>query len=221
MDIYLTDLENNDRIRFPMLPEEISVQNDNIFQSYTLMALGTVKIPYGEEPTGFMWQGKLPGEARRYAPFVREWTNPHELVRLLEAFRTKGTKLRLLVTETPINHDVYIRRVQGYYSGGYGDYSYTLSFVLGKDLVIQESAARAYGGTAPPPLANTPCNGYVRPEPPRTGTYTVVRGDTLWAIAQRFLGAGRRYPEIHAANRDVIGSDPNRIFPGQILTIPA
>lgn len=50
--------------------------------------------------------------------------------------------------------------------------------------------------------------------------YTVVRGDTLWGIAQRKLGDGRRWREIYAANRAVVGPNPDRIFPGQVLVIP-
>lgn len=51
-------------------------------------------------------------------------------------------------------------------------------------------------------------------------TYMVKSGDTLSGIASRLLGAASRWPEIYNLNRAVIGSDPNRIFPGQVLTIP-
>ena len=50
-------------------------------------------------------------------------------------------------------------------------------------------------------------------------TYTVRSGDTLWKISQTFLGSGARYMEIFNANRGTL-SDPNKIFPGQVLTIP-
>jgi nucleoid-associated protein YgaU len=50
-------------------------------------------------------------------------------------------------------------------------------------------------------------------------TYTIVAGDTLWAIAQRFLGNGARWPEIHEANKDKI-DNPNMIYPGQTIVIP-
>jgi nucleoid-associated protein YgaU len=49
--------------------------------------------------------------------------------------------------------------------------------------------------------------------------YTVVPGDTLSGIAQRFYGDGALFPRIFEANRDQI-SDPNLIFPGQVLRIP-
>jgi len=51
-------------------------------------------------------------------------------------------------------------------------------------------------------------------------TYTVQPGDTLWGIAERFYGAGSRFGPIYAANTGTIGSDPDLILPGQVLTIP-
>lgn len=47
--------------------------------------------------------------------------------------------------------------------------------------------------------------------------YTVVRGDTLWGIAQKFYGNGSRYPEIAKANNI---SNPDLIHAGQKLLIP-
>jgi nucleoid-associated protein YgaU len=53
------------------------------------------------------------------------------------------------------------------------------------------------------------------PEPART--YTVVSGDTLWAIAERFYGEGNKYQVIADASGV---SNPDLIYPGQVLTIP-
>lgn len=53
--------------------------------------------------------------------------------------------------------------------------------------------------------------------PPRT--YTVVKGDTLWGIAQRFYGHGEMWPRIFDANRDKIDR-PELIQPGMVLIIP-
>ncbi|OBH44066.1 LysM peptidoglycan-binding domain-containing protein [Mycobacterium mantenii] len=56
------------------------------------------------------------------------------------------------------------------------------------------------------------------PEPePATRTYTVVSGDTLWAIAERFYGDGNRYQAIADASGI---PNPDLIQPGQVLTIP-
>ena len=50
-------------------------------------------------------------------------------------------------------------------------------------------------------------------------SYTVQPGDTLSAIAKRFLGSANDYMEIFNANRDQL-SDPDKIKPGQVLKIP-
>lgn len=50
--------------------------------------------------------------------------------------------------------------------------------------------------------------------------HTVEKGDTLWAVAQKALGNGARYPEIFEANKPML-SDPDKIYPGQVLRIPA
>ncbi|MBA2446624.1 MAG: LysM peptidoglycan-binding domain-containing protein [Chloroflexi bacterium] len=49
--------------------------------------------------------------------------------------------------------------------------------------------------------------------------YTVKPGDTLSAIAQQWYGNGNLWPRLFEANRDQI-SNPNLIFPGQVLRIP-
>ena len=55
------------------------------------------------------------------------------------------------------------------------------------------------------------------PPPPAPRTYTVVSGDTLFAIAERFYGDGNRYPEIAAASGI---ANPDLIQIGQVVTIP-
>ncbi|QPC41416.1 peptidoglycan-binding protein LysM [Kaustia mangrovi] len=51
--------------------------------------------------------------------------------------------------------------------------------------------------------------------------HTVKKGDTLWAVAEAAYGkgGGPRYTEIFEANRPML-SDPDKIYPGQVLRIP-
>lgn len=50
--------------------------------------------------------------------------------------------------------------------------------------------------------------------------HTVEKGDTLWAVSEKALGEGSRYMEIFEANKPML-SDPDKIYPGQVLRIPA
>lgn len=51
-------------------------------------------------------------------------------------------------------------------------------------------------------------------------SYTVVKGDTLSAIAKAHYGKAGKWQAIFEANRDTI-DDPDRIFPGQVIKLPA
>jgi len=61
----------------------------------------------------------------------------------------------------------------------------------------------------------------------RGGEVVVLRGDSLWSIAARQLPGeatdaeiDRTWHQWYSANAAVLGSDPNLIFPGQILLPP-
>ena len=47
--------------------------------------------------------------------------------------------------------------------------------------------------------------------------YIVKSGDTLWGIAQKY---NTTWQAIYNKNKDIIGDNPNLIYPGQVLTIP-
>lgn len=64
-----------------------------------------------------------------------------------------------------------------------------------------------------------PAPGGPAPVPAAQRTHTVVKGDTLWGIAQKFYGSGPAWPRIFDANRSKI-KNSHWIFPGQVFVIP-
>lgn len=81
-----------------------------------------------------------------------------------------------------------------------------------------------YDGTAEQALTTTVSSG-------GGGTYTVVAGDTLWAIAKKYYGSGTKHSIIYNANSEVIeaaakahgksnSSNGHWIWGGTVLTIP-
>lgn len=55
---------------------------------------------------------------------------------------------------------------------------------------------------------------------PEAQYYEVKSGDTLSKIAKQFYGDANKYPQIFEANRPML-KDPDEIYPGQRLRIPA
>lgn len=92
-------------------------------------------------------------------------------------------------------------------------------------------AGPGYVPTAPPPVHDADRPRLLAPAPrPTSAAHDLVpvrRGDSLWSIAARHLGPGVtdaeiawEWPRWYAANRAVIGDDPDLLTPGQLLRPP-
>jgi len=82
--------------------------------------------------------------------------------------------------------------------------------------------------TTPAPTTPAPTTSARTSSTPSAGTATVQPGDSLWLIAARRLGADATdaqiadyWPQVYAANRRVVGADPDLVRPGQQLRLPA
>ncbi len=220
MDFYLTAPDGS-RIHFPMNPERVTCKTGAKLQTFEVIVLGDIALPRGHVPTRFIWDGILPGELRKDAAYVKAWHSPKEILGELSAWRIKGERLRLLVTEAPINHDVYIDTLDHTWGGGHGDAQYNITLVEARELIIttnEEQQKTQIEISAEVPKA-APAAAK-RPSPPAPKTYTVKSGDTLYGIAKQVFGNGSRWKEIYDVNTGVIGKDPNLIKPGQVLRIP-
>lgn len=60
-------------------------------------------------------------------------------------------------------------------------------------------------------------NESVSQQQPQFITHVVVKGDTLWDIAEKYLGDPFRYPELAELSNI---KDPHWIYPGDIIRIP-
>lgn len=198
-----------------MLPEKISVKLANQFASYNILSLGELRTPGGTALDTISWSGTLPGAKRKGAPYIREWQDPKAVYQWIEKLKAqdgKPVKAQLLITETPINCDVYLSSFTAVPSGGYGDIDYSISLIQAKEIKIRQTGQETTAAQSPAPA---------RTSPPAANTHTVASGDTLWKIAQKYYGNGALYTRIYNANKDVIGSDPRIIRVGQVLTIPS
>lgn len=222
MRIVLTEFDTGNYMTFPMLPEEINVECGTRFASYDIMNIGEIKLPLGEELTRFSWKCTIPGEKRQIknlnnGSFVSPYIivghgDPKKVQEWFSYLRNSGVKCRLLVTETPINHNVYLENYDMTYSGGYGDYECNISFIHAKELnVVTEDIKETESAKAVVSAQQQ------RPDKPQQTSYIVKQGDHLWDIAQSELGNGARYMEIAELNGI---SNPNRISVGQELLLP-
>lgn len=224
--VYITELDTGTRIALPLPPEAVKCKAEGSFITYNIINVGEVKLPSGEKLVKFSWSGRLPGASMRHMRIVSasDWRSPKEIQNIFSTWRNCGKKLRLLVTGTTINHNVYLDSYT-VDNSKLDTVEYSISFSVAKDIMVYTTTELNIENTTQKTTTATTNDRAASSEAatssPQKTTYTVKSGDCLWNIAKKFLGSGSRYTEIYEANKAIIGSNPNLIYPGQVFTIPS
>lgn len=226
VDIYIRERNGNREIRVPWLPEEISYDSGGTtMATYDIMNKGEVAVPTGSGLATISWASEFPGKYRTDDSMMRgAWKAPKIYHNILEDWKKNGTPLTILVTGYPINKDVLLEKYSGKASGGFGDIAYELSFIEDREIVISSTKVKTTTKKAATKTTKRAAK--------KVTTYTIKKGDTLWAIAKKHLGAGSKWKTIYNANKTIIektakkyrkgkGSDNGHwIYPGTKITIP-
>lgn len=194
VDIYIKESDGSRELRIPWLPDKVKCESGGTRMiTFDILDNGDVDVPSGQNLSRFLWSSYFPGEGHKDLPFLRgSWQSPKKIQTILSEWRAYGTPLRIIMTGTPINHDVYLEDYNFEYESGYGDYKYEISFKQRKGIKIVSEQVAA----AAPKQTNAAASSGT--------TYTIKKGDTLWALAKKFYGSGTKYGTIYNANKDII-----------------
>lgn len=196
-EFYLRD-DDGEEIQLCMPPEEVRVKSTANFRSFNVVELGEIKIPKGEQLTGISWRGILPGAGILLYPFVQHaaWDRPDELIKIFQRWREKGKKLKLLITQTPVNLDVYVKNFDYTAKGGAGDYSYDIDLIAAKTLRVQ--TVQEADATREREQSNA-FNLTRAALKPKIGMY-IGYMNTAWSVAQMLRGNGGSWQNLLGQN---------------------
>lgn len=194
----------------PVTPSSYQWDHGSRVETIQLDQLGEINLPGGRQ-MGSCTLTDVLLPARLY-PFCNPGAvaNPYVYLYQLERWSDDGTVLRFLVSGTPTNAQVLIESVEYGERDGTNDLYATI--VLRQYRKPETPVLSLSGGSAQTSRENSTGAS-------STKTYTIVKGDTLWGIAQKFYGSGTYCTKLAAANSAII-KNPNLIYPGQVLTIP-
>lgn len=194
----------------PVTPAKYIWRHPNRIETVRLDQLGEINLPGGARMGECTLEDVLlPAQLYPFCvPGAR--AAPYSYLYDLEVWSDRGTKLRWIVSGTSINASVMIEEITQGERDGSNDLYLTIAL---RQWRRPEAPVLAVSGGGAETARETGTGAA------SAKTYTVVKGDCLWNIAKRFYGSGADYKRLAAANPAI--KNPNLIYPGQVLIIPA
>lgn len=213
----------------PIAPPKLTVKINNANETVTLINEGEINILKKAELTDIEFECRIPQEKYPFAVYKSGFKGADHFLDYFESLKTGRKPFQFIVCrKRPAGKKLFDTNIKV----SMEDYKITEDAKNGFDILVKIKLKqwRDYGtktvnitfNMEKPKASVEPQRETVSsPAPAAAQTYTVVKGDCLWNIAKRFYGNGSKYSVIYNANRSVIGGNPNLIYPGQVLTIPA
>jgi LysM repeat protein len=197
---------NNDRegFRLPINPEKVEVIGAGDGEKYTISKLGKVNIPKDEELKEFPLESYFPASESIYQ--VTPFREPQYYIDLLEKWKTSKKPIRYMYVNGSftINELVTIESFDYNETGGSADVNFKLKLLK----YVPFGPKKMVVVHPPPPVNNQKPKKQVvkKSAPPRENkkdipqTYSLIKGDSLWKVAQKYTKNGANYKELQKLN---------------------
>ena len=197
MDIYLgTD---TDKIRFPEVPSAIGVSRSNNIDTQSVFKLGEVPIFNGTSFKSIEFESFFPNQEYSFCDYTG-FMKPYEFSEKIQSWMYEGEPVRIIVTDTPINMQCLIQQFDTVEQDGTRDLYYTLSLLEYRPIEVPKINDNSNNINN-----NSTSNKTNRPTTQNNSSsqksYKVVKGDSLYDIAQKHYGNGSLYTKIKEANK--------------------
>lgn len=211
----------------PVAPSKLQISVKNKNKTVTLINEGEVNVLKSAGLTEIEFECEIPQVKQPYAVYTSGFRGAKYFLDFFEKLKVNRRKFQFIVCRKAPNGKKFFNTNL---KVTLEDYKITEDAKEGFDLIVKIKLKqwRNYGTKTV--KLNTEGSKASKEKQRETDnspastspqSYTVVRGDCLYNIAKRFYGDGSKYTAIYNANKSVIGGNPNLIYPGQVLTIPA
>lgn len=215
-----------DKVLLPITPSKLEISIGNKNQTLTLINEGEINILKKAGLTSITFDVLLPNVKYPFASYKDGFLEASYYLEEIEKLKTNQVPFQFIVTrEFPSGASLYGTNMKV----SLEDYKIKEDAQQGMDVVVTIKL-KQYRDFSTKTCSISFADSSVSvestretvnsPAPSSAQSYTVVSGDCLWTIAKRFYGSGAKYTVIYQANQDKI-ANPNLIYPGQVLTIPA
>lgn len=206
----------------PTTPETITEKRSQANGKFNILKLGEIVIPSHNELKTYSFTAEFPHSKTHYTNTNNSFKTVDFYIKLFEKVRNDKKPIRFIasngITED-INTLVLIESLEiEEKAGEEGDKYITFELVEYREFKKEKQVVKEVKN-ATTTVLTVKDKPKEETNPKSIGSYTIVRGDTLWGIAKKYYGDGAKWPKIYEANKDKI-KNPNLIYPNQKIIIP-
>lgn len=213
--MWITYNAEKEKLRIPVLPQTFNISIGSNNSSVDVAELGEIVVKQARQAIQFSFSSFFP--LTSFPGVGTSLTDPLICVEKLKRWQEGDKPVHLILTDVGIDKYCTIETFDYYEQGGdIGTIYYDLTLKEYREITVRQVTVNVAQKKATVQKTEQRVDNSVQPQ-----TYTVKSGDCLWNIAKRIYGNGSKYTIIYNANKSVIGGNPNLIYPGQVLTIPA
>ena len=210
-------------VRLPIVPSEFERVIDANYETNNVIGLGDVATFSGNGLAQISFSSFFPNHEYSFNAYS-DVPKPYEFVKYFKEWKNKGVVVRVVLTGTDINQEMYITNFSYGERDGTGDVYYNIDLLEYRPITIptiNENNSNNTQNTSRPADNNSSGNSSNNNSSTQK-THKVVKGDCLWDIAQKYLGKGSLYPKIKEANKSKYPSlaKNNIIYTNMELIIP-
>lgn len=218
-----------DKCLLPVTPSKVEIKINNANKTMTLINEGEINILKKAGLTDIDFTCAIPQVRDPYAVYKEGFKGAEYYLAYFESLKSSQQPFQFIICRSlPSSKKLFNTNIKVTLE----DYRITEDAGDGFDVTVKISLKQWQDyGTKTVNITVTASKPKASPEPQRETvnspapaqaiTYTVVKGDCLWNIAKKYYNNGAKYTVIYNANKSLIGGNPNLIYPGQVLTIPA
>lgn len=212
----------------PVAPQKLQLKIKGANKTYTLINEGEINVLKTPGLTDIEFDALLPNVKYPFATYKSGFKRAKTFLKVLKKYKQDKETFQFIVTRTLPNGKMLFDTNMKVSLESYTIKEDAKNYGMDVLVTIKLKQYRDYAtktcniqfATSKPKVVVQPTRPPENPPKPANQTYTVVKGDCLWNIAKKFYGNGSKYTVIYNANKDKI-KNPNLIYPGQVLTIPA
>lgn len=223
--IYFSVNNDMEGFRLPVNPEVVNVRNEADGETFKIVGLGAVNVPKDVELKEFDLEGFFP--AQEYHFLETDFQEPSFYTEKLEKWMIDKEPVRYIYVDGSFTINELVTIESFVYDERFGtaDVNFTMTlkkFVpfgpkklkVAKPKPVASAAAPAKKPEAVKKKTPEPQNKKTVPQ-----TYSLVKGDSLWKVAQKYTGNGNNYPELAKLN-NIQPSQYRKLAIGLKLKIP-